>query len=236
MPWRRLMTTSEPPRQTPGRDPCRVPSSQAKRAALLLTIAAALLLFLGLAGAEGQSRPPSTGDGGSAYPRNGSGVWNPHQADQQHLGMWLRHHENLSPAQQEKALELEPGFNRLAPQTQQRLLGRLDQINRMPPLQRQRTVDRIEALEHLSPDKRQQVRASISAIQTLPPGRQRMVKKAFRDLREYPPEQREAMMSSAQFESRFTPEERGILNNVLSVEPYEPRAVATPMESLQSGK
>jgi hypothetical protein len=141
--------------------------------------------------------------------------------NQPHLGTWLQRHGNLSPEQQEKALQNEPGFNRLAPETQQKLLDRLRQINRMPPNQRQRTVDRIEAMERLSPQMRQQVRASVQQFHALPEDRQRLMKKAFRDLREYPPEQRQAMMNSGQFQAQFTPQERSILGNILAVEPYQ---------------
>jgi hypothetical protein len=87
---------------------------------------------------------------------------------QPHLGTWLQRHGNLSPEQQERALQSEPGFNRLPPETQQKLLNRLRQINRMPPEQRQRTVDRIEAMEHLTPQMRQQVRASVQDFRALP--------------------------------------------------------------------
>lgn len=141
---------------------------------------------------------------------------------QAHLGTWLQRHGNLTPEQQERALESEPGFNRLAPETQQRLVDRLRQLNRMPPNQRQRMVDRIEAMEHLTPQMRQQVRASFQAFHALPVDRQRLMKKAFRDLRDSPPEQRTAMMGSSQFQDQFSPQERNILGNMLSVEPYQP--------------
>jgi chemotaxis regulatin CheY-phosphate phosphatase CheZ len=141
---------------------------------------------------------------------------------QPHLGAWLQRHGNLPLDQQEKALQSEPGFNRLTPETQQKLLDRLRQINHMPPNQRQRTVDRIEAMEHLTPQMRQQVRASVQQFHALPADRQRLVKKAFRDLREYPPEQRATMMNSSQFQAQFTPQERTILGNILTVEPYQP--------------
>ena len=142
--------------------------------------------------------------------------------DNEHLGTWLQQHNSLTPEQQERALQSEPGFNRLPPELQQKLLNRLRQINRMPPNQRQRTVDRIEAMEHLSPQMRQQVRFSVQQFHALPDDRQRLVKKAFRDLRDYPPEQRSAIMRSGQFGQEFTPQERGILSNILRVEPYEP--------------
>jgi Protein of unknown function (DUF3106) len=141
---------------------------------------------------------------------------------QPHLGTWLERHSGLSPQEQEKALQNEPGFNRLPPETQQRLLGRLQQLNRMPPAQRQRMVDRIEVMERMSPEMRQEVRSSVQEFRTLPADRQRLMRKAFRDLKEYPPEQRQAMMSSGQFQAQFTPQERGILGNMLALEPYRP--------------
>ncbi|MGC2403473.1 MAG: DUF3106 domain-containing protein [Acidobacteriaceae bacterium] len=141
---------------------------------------------------------------------------------QPHLGTWLERHSNLSPQEQEKALQNEPGFGQLPPETQQRLLSRLQQLNRMPPAQRQRMVDRIEVMERMSPEMRQEVRSSVQQFHTLPTDRQRMMKKAFRDLREYPPEQRQAMMNSAQFQAQFSPQERGILGNMLTMEPYRP--------------
>jgi Protein of unknown function (DUF3106) len=149
---------------------------------------------------------------------------------QAHLGTWLQRHGNLPPEQQERAFQSEPGFKNLPPDQQQQLLNRLRQLNRMPPNQRQRTVDHIEALERLSPQMRQQVRASFQDFHALPEDRQRMVRKAFRDLREYPPEQRQALMNSGQFQAQFTQRERGILGNILAVEPYHP----TPRSGLDN--
>jgi len=154
---------------------------------------------------------------------------------QAHLGTWLQRHGNLTPEQQERALQSEPGFSRLAPEQQQRLLGRLRQLNRMPPNQRQRTVDHIEAMEHLTPQMRQQVRASFLEFHTLPDDRQLMMKKAFRDLREYPPEQRQAMMNASQFQAQFSSQERSILGNLLAVEPYHPSHGAALDNGVQYG-
>jgi hypothetical protein len=181
------------------------------RGKLALRVLTALLVVLPLTAVPCLAHPAQQLGGHPRFESN----------QQPHLGTWLQRHQNLSPDQQERALQSEPGFNRLPPETQQKLLNRLRQINRMPPNQRQRTVDRIEAMERLSPQMRQQVRASVLEFRALPENRQRMVKKAFRDLREYPPEQREAMMHSGQFEAQFTPQERSILGNILAVEPYE---------------
>lgn len=191
-----------------------------RRGKLARSVFAGLLLLLSLAIAPCFARPAPQ----AHAPR----FENNQQA---HLGTWLQRHENLTPEQQERALQSEPGFKGLPPETQQKLLNRLRQINRMPPNQRQRTLDRIEAMEHMSPQMRQQVRASVQEFHTLPADRQRLVKKAFRDLREYPPEQRQAMMNSGQFQAQFTPQERQILGNILAVEPYLP----TPRSGLDNG-
>jgi hypothetical protein len=186
----------------------------------------ALLLGLSLAAAPSFGRPPQQP---GAHPRFENN-------QQPHLGMWLQRHQNLSPQQQERALQSEPGFTQLPPETQQRLLSRLQQLNRMPPEQRQRTLDRIEAMERLTPQMRQQVRASFQDFRSLPPDRQRMVRKAFRDLREYPPEQRTAMMNSPKFAAQFSPQERSILGNILAVEPYQAIHGPRPDNGLEYGR
>ena len=187
---------------------------------------AALLLGLLLATAPSFARPPQQQ---GAHPRFENN-------QQPHLGMWLQRHQNLSPQQQERALQSEPGFKQLPPETQQRLLSRLKQLNRMPPAQRQRTLDRIEAMERLTPQMRQQVSTSIQEFRRLPPDRQRMVRKAFRDLREYPPEQRTAMMNSPKFGAQFSPQERSILGNFLVISPYEAVHGPRPDNGLEYGR
>ena len=187
---------------------------------------AALLLGLLLATVPSFARPPQQQ---GAHPRFENN-------QQPHLGMWLQRHQNLSPQQQERALQSEPGFTQLPPETQQRLLSRLQQLNRMPPEQRQRTLDRIEAMERLTPQMRQQVRTSFQEFRSLPPDRQRMVRKAFRDLREYPPEQRTAMMNSPKFAAQFSPQERSILGNILAVEPYQAVHGPRPDNGLEYGR
>ncbi len=186
---------------------------------LARSVFASLLLMLPLAATTCFARPAPQ----APRPR--------FENNQSHLGSWLARHGNLTPQQQERALQSEPGFNRLPPETQQKLMNRLQQLNRMPPNQRQRTIDHIEALERLSPQMRQQVRGSFQDFHALPEDRQRMVRKAFRDLREYPPEQRQALMNSSQFQAQFTPRERGILGNILAVEPYHP----VPRSGLDNG-
>src|SRR5271156_6889289 len=72
------------------------------------------------------------------------------KANQEHLPQWMARHSNLSPAEQQRALENEPGFRDLPPQTQQRIRDRLTQLNSMTPEQRRRILERSEQMEHLT--------------------------------------------------------------------------------------
>ncbi len=140
---------------------------------------------------------------------------------QGHLPQWMAQHQNMPVGQQERLLRSEPGFNRLNQGDQQRAIQRLRQMNDMPEAQRQRFLARNENLERLSPAQRMQVNDSARQLKGLPPDRQTLVRGAFRDLRGVPMDQRQTMLNSARYNSQFTPQERGILGNLLSVEPYE---------------
>ncbi|HEY0758252.1 MAG TPA: DUF3106 domain-containing protein [Acidisarcina sp.] len=159
-------------------------------------------------------------------PYTGSPKQQPPSGDkpgQQHLGDWLDRHQTLSPQEKERALESEPGFNRLAPQQQQRLVQRLHDLDNMPAGQRERTLQRVENMERLSPEQRDQVRGAASQLRTMPQDRQRAVRRAFQDLRNVPPGLRSSELQSPRFAGQFSPEERSVLGNLLSVEPYEPQ-------------
>jgi hypothetical protein len=151
--------------------------------------------------------PPYLGPGYArpAYP----GYTPPADLPRGHLGEWLNQHRNLS-------------FHQLAPADQQRVLGQLHQVNQMTPEQQQRRVARVEMLERLSPQERMQIDNSRRRWATLPVERQAMMKNAFHDLREVPLDQRQTVLNSARYQGVFTPEERGILTDLLRVEPYQP--------------
>lgn len=142
--------------------------------------------------------------------------------NQQHLGSWMDSHQNQPLAQQQRALEQEPGFHQLAPEQQQRMRDRLTELNRMDPRQRQSIIDRTEAMARLSPQQRQQVRSAAGELGSLPPNRQRAVAQAFRGLQSMPLDQRQSYMNSPQFRQQFTDGERGTLNNLMQVSPYLP--------------
>lgn len=146
----------------------------------------------------------------------------PSYAPPGHLGSWLSQHSGVPLQQQEEMLRRDPSFNRLPQATQQRLVQQLHQVDQMPAAQRDRRLARTENLERLSPQQRAQVSESARRWNTLPADRQVMMKGAFRDLRGVPLDQRQTVLNSDRYQHAFSPEERGILSNMLSVEPYEP--------------
>lgn len=158
----------------------------------------------------------------------------PQKPNQEHLKQWMDRHSNLPLAEQQRALESEPGFRDLPPQTQQAMRNRLTQLNNMTPEQRRRILEHTEAMEHLTQPQRQQLRGALEQYRGLPDDRRRLVARAFRDLREMPPAQRQAIMSQDRFRSQFSDQERGTLSGLLAVEPYLP--VQRPNEGPSVGK
>jgi hypothetical protein len=136
----------------------------------------------------------------------------------EHLAEWMNQHNNLTPAQQQQALDREPGFRELPPQTQQREHERLAQLNAMNPQQRQRILNRNEYMERLSPDQRGQVRGAMQQLGSLPPEDRRIVARNFRELRGLPQEQRYPAMNRMP----LTEPQRSTLNNLMRVEPMLP--------------
>jgi len=133
----------------------------------------------------------------------------------------MAQHQNLPVGQQERLLRQEPGFNRLPPAEQARQIQQLHQLNAMPEAQRQRRLARAEAIERLSPADRMQVNQSLRMLDAMPSDRQMLVRRAFQDLRGVPIDQRDTMLNSARYNATFSPQERGVLTNLLKVEPYQ---------------
>jgi hypothetical protein len=156
------------------------------------------------------------------------------KGNQEHLPQWMARHSNLSPAEQQRALENEPGFRDLPPQTQQRMHDRITQLNNMTPEQRRRLLERNEQIEHLTPTQRQQWHGAMEQYRGLPEDRRRMVARAFRDLREMPQPQRQAILNSDRFRGQFSDQERNTISNLLAVEPYLP--VQHPNDGPSYGK
>lgn len=79
-----------------------------------------------------------------------------------------------------------------------------------------------EMLEHLSTQDRLRINDSARRWVALPVDRQSLMKRAFKDLRSVPLDQRQTVLNSARYQGVFSPEERGILSDLLRVEPFEP--------------
>ncbi len=139
--------------------------------------------------------------------------------NQQHLAEWMDSHRNLPLAQQQSALENEPGFHSLKPQEQQRMHDRLQQLNALPPQQQQRVIARTEAMERLAPAQRQQIRGAAAQLGSLPPDRRQAVASAFHSALNLPEGQRQAWLNSPQTRAQFNDQERGTLDNLLQVAP-----------------
>jgi hypothetical protein len=138
------------------------------------------------------------------------------------LGAWLNDHRNLPVQDQERILRSDPSFKRIPPADQQRLVQQLHQVNQLTEEQRQLRLQRMENLERLSPQQRMQINISQRRWATLQPDRQALMKNAFRDLRSVPVEQRPTVLNSSRYQGVFSPEERGILSDMLRIEPYQP--------------
>ena len=102
------------------------------------------------------------------------------------------------------------------------MIQQLHQVNQLTEEQRQRREARTQMIERLSPQERMQVNNSAHRWAVLPVERQTMMKNAFRDLRAVPPDQRQTVLNSARYQGAFSPEERGVLFDLLRVEPYQP--------------
>jgi len=206
----------------------RIPAAAAATLAILATVSAI-------------AQPPKGGFGGRvsvsqmhAQTHPGQKPPQQQQQKQEHLAEWMERHSNLPPAEQQKALENEPGFRDLPSETQQRMRDSLTRLNNMPPEQRRRVLARTEAMEQLTPQQRSQVRGALAQLGGLPMDRRRMVARAFRDLREMPEPQRQAILNSDRFRSQFSDQERGTISNLLAVEPYLP--VQKSSDGVEAGK
>jgi hypothetical protein len=145
----------------------------------------------------------------------------------EHLAQWMNQHRNLTPEQQQQALQHEPGFSQLPRPTQDRMRNQLARLNAMPPQRRERILTYNERMEHLSVGQRTEVRNSLSQLGSLPPDQRRQVAEGFRQLRALPPEQRGPAANSPQYQY-MNPAQRSTLNNLLRVEPLLPPSEQQP--------
>jgi Protein of unknown function (DUF3106) len=145
---------------------------------------------------------------------------------QAHAGDWLRRYKGLSPAEQERALQNDPGFRNKSPEQQQRLRQQLRLFSSLPPREQQRIVDNMDKWAHLTPEQKLQAREVYGRMQHLPPNRRPMVRTAIRDLSAMPPERREEVIDSNRFKKMFSPDERDVMR----------AAVRLPLVPQESGK
>lgn len=141
-----------------------------------------------------------------------------------HAGSWLRKHEDLSPADQRKALEADPQFQKLSPDRQQQLLQRLERFNSLPPDRRHLMLQRMETWEHLSPQDREKARELFHSYRQLPSARQSQLNFALRDLRAMNPDDRQKALDSNEYRARFTDQERDLLRSLSDMELVPNRA------------
>jgi hypothetical protein len=139
----------------------------------------------------------------------------PHQEQQPaqhgHAGDWLRKYKDLSPAEQERALAKDPGFQNLSPAQQDLLRKRLRHFSGLSPQEQIRVLNRMETWEHLTPEQKGEARQLFNQMRKLPPARQRMVLTAIHDLRGMPADQRENVINSPRFRGMFTDHERDMI-------------------------
>ena len=192
-----------------------LPSRLCLGTALVLLFAAAPALARGRQ--QRSSPPPIVVRPNRAQPPR---VDNRSAQHQEHLAQWMDRHRNLSLADQQRALQNEPGFREFPPQVQQRELNQLARLYNMNPQQRSRMLDRNEMLERMTPPQRQQWNFAVQQLSTLPPPRRRLMARAIIDLREMPPEQRQQVMESPNFRAQFSDSERSTLSTLLTAEPY----------------
>jgi hypothetical protein len=143
---------------------------------------------------------------------------------QQHLADWMQAHRNMPLADQQRALENEPGFRGLPAQEQQQLHQRLTQLNNMPAPQREDMIRRTEIMESLPPVQRQQIRNAMAQLGNLPEDRRNAVSRAFKAAISMPEPQRQAWLNSPQTRSQFNANERDTLNHLLAVQPVASQA------------
>ncbi len=197
-------------------------SFKTRRSTHVAQAACLVLLVVQAVGSHGWQHHPSPPQPSGMTMRNGSASGHTPLASPVHLPDWLDQHKDIPVAQQELLIRRDPTFGRLDAQAQSRLLDQLHRVDALPPARRERYLARNEALERLTPDERAAFNQSMEQMTALPPERQTVVRQAFQQLRDYPVARREAQLNTDHYTATLAPEERGMLLNLLRVEPYLP--------------
>lgn len=143
-------------------------------------------------------------------------------------GEWLSKSQGMSPAEQQKALNNDPGFQKLPPQRQQQLRKQLEDFNKLPPAEKDRVIKNMQWFASLPAEKQQRLRDMQGKLREVPDDRRRMMQTALRSLRQMDPAQREQVLSSDRFKSMFSDNERDILRGLAEFSPANPAAQQTP--------
>lgn len=143
--------------------------------------------------------------------------------NQGHLGDWMQKHSNMPLADQQRALQNEPGFRELPQWEQQQQLNQLARLYAMKPEARDRRLGQVEQLERMSPAQRQQYASAVQQLSAVPGPRRAMIGQAMVDLRDMPPAQREQVINSPAFAQEVPdPGDRATIRTLLTAEPYPP--------------
>jgi hypothetical protein len=136
------------------------------------------------------------------------------QNEHPRAGEWLNRHKNLSPADQQKALNSDPQFQKLTPEQKQQLQNRLTEFNKLPPEQKERLLQRMVEFDKLTPQQQEQARNLQGRLRDIPENRRKMMQLALRNLRQMDPQQREEVLNSERFKSMFNDNERSIMGGL----------------------
>ena len=135
-----------------------------------------------------------------------------------HAGTWLRRYQALPPAEQEKALNNDPDFQKLSSDKQDKLRKRLREFNSYPPEKRQRILKRMEVFEHLSPEQQQRARDLYGRLRTLPDDRRKIVRRTAHNLRQFDAAERERLLESDEYRNSFNDNERSLIKELSALD------------------
>lgn len=131
-----------------------------------------------------------------------------------HIGDWLRRHESLSPADQQKQLEKDPNYQRSTPEQQQQMRQNLQRFNNLSPEQKDRLIRRMDIFEHMSPAQRQQTRDLFQQFRQIDPSRKDLVRSEIRRMRSLPPDERQRFYGSDEFRNNFSAQEQSVIRGM----------------------
>ena len=178
-----------------------------------------ILLLSGLISLPAASQGNAGGAGPSPHPQAGAQKNNAGSGAQANHKMgdwvtWVREHKNLSPDQQQKLLESDPGFKQLPPARQAQLRERLLNFNSLTPQQQERALRQREIMNKLTPQQRQQLRDANQQLKGLPLERRVAIHTAIRHLRQMPADQRKQVLQSDRFRSTFSDQEQKLIGQL----------------------